>query len=93
MAARMVNIPPHWGQVVMSRAKTRLSNWAQLIRAYDEVVGAAPSPSAVFGAGSAVPGTICERRAALGASTPWKRMRWSRGRIRGQSRIKILKNL
>ena len=26
------------------------------------------------------PGTIWDRRVALGASTPWKRMRWSRGR-------------
>ena len=31
--ARMVNGPPHWGQVVRSMAKTRVSHWAQLIRA------------------------------------------------------------
>ena len=38
-AARMVNGPPHCGQVVMSMAKTRLSNWAQLIRARGEAAG------------------------------------------------------
>ena len=39
MAAGMDKGPPHWGQVVMSMAKTRLSNWAQLIRARGEAEG------------------------------------------------------
>ena len=69
MAARMVNKPAHWGQVVMSMAKTRVSHWAQLMRVRGEVEERAPSPSAVFGAWSASPGTIWELRAALGAST------------------------
>jgi len=80
IAARMVNAPPHWGQVVMSMAKTRLSSCAQLMRVRVEAEERSPSSLAMFGTGSASPGTIWERRAALGASTPWKRMRWSRGR-------------
>jgi len=72
LAARMGKGPPHGGQGVMSRAKTRVSHWAQLIRARVEAEVSSPFPSAmsVFGAGSASPGTICDRRAALGASTP-----------------------
>jgi len=58
MAAKMVNGPPHCGQVVRSIWNTRLSNWAQLIRACGEGVGAALSPSMGAGAGSASPGTI-----------------------------------
>jgi hypothetical protein len=54
----MVKGPPHWGQVVMSIAKTRLSHCAQLIRARGEAEGESPFPSAVVGAGSASPGTI-----------------------------------
>jgi len=46
------------GQVVRSMGKTRLSNWAQLIRARVEAAGGLPSPLAVFCAGSASPGTI-----------------------------------
>ncbi len=80
MAARMVKGPPHWGQVVRSMAKTRLSNWAQLLRARVEAAGDSPSSLEEAVARSASPGTIWERRAALGASTPWKRRRWSRGR-------------
>ena len=52
MAARMIKGPPHCGQIVISMAKTRLSNWAQLIRALSEAVEHSPSSSAVFGAGS-----------------------------------------
>ncbi len=37
-------------------SNTCWSNWAQLIRACDEGVGAAPSPSAVFGAGVGLAG-------------------------------------
>ena len=61
------------GQVVRSMAKTRLSNWAQLLRARVEAAGDAPSSLEEAVARSASPGTIWERRAALGASTPWKR--------------------
>ena len=57
-AARMVKGPLHCGQVVMSMAKTRLSNWAQLIRARGEGAERSPSPSVVFIAWSASPGTI-----------------------------------
>ena len=57
-AARMVNGPPHCGQVVLSMAKTRLSNWAQLMRARGEVEERSPSPSVGAIAGSASPGTI-----------------------------------
>ncbi len=58
MAARIVKGLPHWEQVVMSMAKTRLSHCAQLMRARGEVEERAPFPSAGFGAGSASPGTI-----------------------------------
>ncbi len=51
MAARMVNVPPHWGQVVRSMAKTRVSHCAQLMRARGEGEERAPFPSAGFGAG------------------------------------------
>ena len=57
-AARMVNGPPHWGQVVMSMAKTRLSNWAQLIRARGEAEGDSSSRLAMSVSGLASPGTI-----------------------------------
>jgi len=90
IAARSVKGPPHCGQVVMSMAKIRLSNWAQLLRARVEAAGASPSSLEEAVAGSASPGTIWERRAALGASTPWKRMRWSRGR--GTSAARRCKN-
>ena len=58
-AARMVKGPPHCGQVVMSMAKTRLSNWAQLIRARGEVEGGSSSRLAMSVSGLASPGTIC----------------------------------
>ncbi len=80
MAARMVNVPLHCGQMVMSIAKTRLSNFAQLMRVRVETDESSPPQLAVFGAWSASPGTIWDRNAALGASTPWKRMRCIRGR-------------
>ena len=41
MAARMVKGPPRCGQMVRSMSNTRLSNWAQLMRACDAGVGAA----------------------------------------------------
>ena len=53
MAAMSVNSPPHCGQVVMSMAKTRVSNWAQLIRARGEGARESPSPLAVSVAWSA----------------------------------------
>ena len=80
MAAIMVKEPPHCGQAMKSMAKTRLSNWAQLMRARVEAVGELPCSLEEAVAWSASPGTIWDRRAALGASTPWKRMRWSRRR-------------
>jgi len=58
MAARMAKGPPHCGQVVRSMAKTRLSNWAQLIRAREEAAGVSPSSLALSVAGFASPGTI-----------------------------------
>ena len=52
IAARMLKGPPHCGQVVISMAKTRLSNCAQLMRARGAGGRASPSSLAVFGAGS-----------------------------------------
>jgi len=49
MAARRVKGPPHWGQVVRSMAKTRLSNCAQLIRARVEGGRDSPAPSVALG--------------------------------------------
>lgn len=42
MAAKMVNAPPHGGQVVRSIAKTRLSNCAQLMPAREETEARSP---------------------------------------------------
>ena len=70
MAARMVNVPPHWGQVVISISKTRLSKWAQLRLARVKEARVSPSPLAASITGSAAPGTIWDRRAAWGARTP-----------------------
>ncbi len=53
MAARMVKGPPHCGQVVMSMAKTRLSNCAQLMRARVETEESSLFPSTRFGTGAA----------------------------------------
>ena len=58
MAARMLKGPPHCGQVVMSMAKTRLSHWAQLIRARGEAEGGSSSRLAMSVFGLASPGTI-----------------------------------
>ncbi len=58
MAALRVKGPPHCGQVVMSMAKTRLSNCAQLMRARVEAAGASPSSLEEAVAWSASPGTI-----------------------------------
>ena len=58
MAARMVKGPPHCGHVVMSMAKTRLSNWAQLIRARGEAEGGSSARLAMSVSGFASPGTI-----------------------------------
>jgi len=58
MAARMVKGPPYWGQVVMSMAKTRLSNWAQLRRARVEAEGESPVSLEEAVAWSDSPGTI-----------------------------------
>ena len=70
---------------VMSQLNTRLSNRAQLIRAGrpcsqpDSVAASSDSP--VTSAGRS--GTPMARSLALGASTPWKRIRCSRGRGTG----------
>ncbi len=50
ITARMVKGPRHCGQVVISMAKTRLSNCAQLMRLRVEAEERSPSPLAVFGA-------------------------------------------
>ena len=57
IAARRVNVPPHCGQVVISMAKTRLSNWAQLRRARVEAAGASPVSLEETVVWSASPGT------------------------------------
>lgn len=74
MAAMRVKGRLHCGQVVMSIGNTRLSNGAQLMRARVEVEGESPGSLEAV-AWSDSPGTIWGQRAALGASTPWKRMR------------------
>ena len=89
MAAMSVKGLPQCGQAAMSISNTRLSNWAQLMRAR---VAGGDALGSVEGAGtwSGSPGTIWDLRAALGASMPWKRMRWSRGR--GTSAAKRCRN-
>jgi len=58
IAARMVKGPPHCGQIEWSIAKTRVSHWAQILRARGEGAESSPFPSVVFIAWSASPGTI-----------------------------------
>ena len=70
-AAMIVKGPPHFGQAVMSISNTRFSIWAQLRRLCAERVGSSLGSAL----GAAFAGTICRRRAELGARTPWKRMR------------------
>ena len=75
----MVKGPPQWGQCSMSISNTRLSNWAQRRRAGAEGGRASPWSANLS---LALLGMICGRSLALGASTPWKRMRCSLGRCR-----------
>ena len=75
MAAMMVKGPPQYGQDAMSIANTRLSNCAQLRRVRVEAEGGSPASAVGAVAWSGSPGTIWERSAAWGASTPWKRSR------------------
>ena len=88
MAAMIFSLPPQCGQRSMSISKTRLSRRAQLIRAGADGPGAAARSaegSDVFSAGR---GTIAGRSLALGASTPWKRIKCKRGRgTRAASRL------
>src|SRR5262245_15136532 len=65
MAPIIFKAPPQLGQCSTSTSKTRLSSRAELMRA---------------GAGGAGAGTILLRNFAFGASTPWNRIRWRRGR-------------
>ncbi len=58
MVAMSVTGPPQWEQEVMSIAKTRLSNWAQLRRVRVEVEGVTSSSSAGADLWSDAPGTI-----------------------------------
>jgi len=73
MAARMVKGPLHCGQVVMSIAKTRLSNCVQLMRARVEAVGESLVSLEETVVWSASPGTIWDRRAA-NASITYRRI-------------------
>ena len=58
MVVMSVTGPPHCKQEVMSIAKMRLSNLAQLSRVRVEVEGVTPSSSAGANLGSDAPGTI-----------------------------------
>ncbi len=58
MVAMSVTAPPQWEQAVMSIAKTRVSNWAQLRRARVEAEGGSPSASVGAATCSGSLGTI-----------------------------------
>ena len=79
MAAMIFKGPPQWGQCSRSISNTRLSNRAQLRRA-----GAAGGGASAWSAGGVLGffgtlGMTSGRSLALGASTPWKRIRCNRG--------------
>ena len=76
MAAMICKRPPHRGQYSISISNTRLRRRAQLMRA-GEPCACSAGLSVARCAGL---GTIAARNAAWGASTPWKRIRCSRGR-------------
>ncbi len=59
MVAMSVTGPPQWEQQVMSISNTRLSNWAQLMRARVDEYGESPCSSEGSIAWSGPPGTIC----------------------------------
>ena len=61
---------PHWGQVSMSIANTRLRRYIQLMGA---------TGLSRFTAPSGRRGTIRLRCLKFGANTPWKRVRFRRG--------------
>ena len=71
MQAIALSLPPHLGQVSMSMAKT-------LFKRCSQVMGAR-GLSLVFSLGTRF-GTTCSRCLLLGANTPWKRVRFKRGR-------------
>jgi len=70
---------PLCGQCSMSMSNTRLSKRAQLIRTEAEEGGTASFLQDGLLLFFLLPGIISERNFALGASTPWKRMRLSLG--------------
>ena len=87
---------PQCGQCCMSMSMTRLSSRAQPIRC-GRAATVSASPPAAAAASLACPatsatsgpcpcGTTRARRLAFGASTPWNRMRCSRGRGTGARR-------
>lgn len=81
IAALICNSPTQFGQCSRSRSNTRLSNLAQLRRTGRWCAQFA-SHSAAFAAcagASGTCGTTSARSLALDASTPWKRIRCSRG--------------
>jgi len=86
MLATIRTVPPQWTQAVTSMEKTRLRRCAQLIeRRFSSGLRGASFALASAGSTAAscrLPrpdGVNYARRAAFGANTPWKRVRWARG--------------
>lgn len=71
MQAITRNLPPHFGQVSMSIENTRFSRCIQVMGA--RVLSVFSSLGLRFG-------TIDSRCLQFGANTPWKRVRFKRGR-------------
>ena len=81
MAAMIFNWPPQFGQCSRSRSNTRLSSRAQLSRTgpWCAQFASHVAGSAASALSSGACGTTIGRSLALGASTPWKRIRCKRG--------------
>jgi hypothetical protein len=80
MAAMIFKGPPQRGQCSRSISNTRLSKRAQLRRAGAAAGGASEWSAEGVWALTGTVGMISGRSLALGASTPWKRIRCNRGR-------------
>jgi len=74
MVAVIVRVPPQLGQCSISISNTRLSNWAQLMRADAEGWTVSPWPGGLSTTLAGGLGMIWGRSLALGASTPWNDM-------------------
>ncbi len=89
MAAMILSSPPQFGQCSISISKTRLSSRAQLIRAGrpcaqpDSVAMCSDSPVVSSGPAGTTNARSLAEIGKYSASTPWKRIRCSRGRGTG----------